>query len=195
MEKLGSIERLSKPNTKTELRAFLGLCQFYAKFIHKYSDISGPLSDLLRKNVKEHFVWNEKQINSFENLKISLCRNPILKLPDTKLPYVVRSDGSSVGLGAVLIQYHGGIPHPIAYASRKLLDRETRYSTIERELLALVFAISKFKYYLLGGTFLVEVDHQPLVYLRKFKDNNSRLMRWALGLQSYDFRVVHIATW
>ena len=118
--------------------------------------------------------------------------SPVLKLPDITKKFVLRTDASVSGVGAVLLQYHDNVPHPIAYASRKLLDRETRYSTIERELLAVLWAIQRFKYYLLGATFILEVDHKPLVYLNKFKGDKARLMRWALGLQAFHFRIGHI---
>ncbi|KAK3880810.1 hypothetical protein Pcinc_014731 [Petrolisthes cinctipes] len=103
------------------------------------------------------------------------------------------TDASQHGLGAVLLQYFDGQPHPVAYASRKLLDRERKYSTIEREALAIVFGVAKFDYYLRGKEFILETDHKPLVYLKTSKCSNDRLMRWALRLQDYPFRVVHIA--
>ena len=117
---------------------------------------------------------------------------PVLKLPIPTLPFVVRTDASNTSVGCVLLQYHDDVPHPIFYGSRKLLDREKRYSVIERECLAVVYGINKFKYYLLGSPFILEVDHKPLIYLNKFKGSNGRLMRWALSLQPYTFRLVHI---
>ena len=92
----------------------------------------------------------------------------------------------------MLLQYDGETPFPIKYASRKLLDREKKYSTIERECLAVVFGVSKFRYYLIGTEFYLEVDHRPLVYLNKVKDSNNRLMRWALLLQPYKFSIIYI---
>ena len=118
--------------------------------------------------------------------------SPVLKLPNITKKFVLRTDASRTGVGAVLLQYHDNVPHPVAYASRKLLDRETRYSTMERELFAVVWAIQRFKYYLLGATFILEVDHKPLVNLNKFKGNNARLIRWALDLQAFHFQIVHI---
>ena len=126
-------------------------------------------------------------------LKNLLLSEPILKLPNMNLTFVLCNDASSLGLGAVLIQYHDNTPFPVAYGSRKLLDRETRYSTIERECLSIVYGIDKFKFYLIGKEFILEVDHRPLIYLSKLKGSNARLMRWALRLQSYRFRIVHIS--
>ena len=128
----------------------------------------------------------------FHHLKLALSSEPVLKLPDLRLPFVLRTDASNYGLGAVLLQYYKDCPHPVAYASRKLLDRETRYSTIERECLAVVFGIVKFDYYLRGTEFILEIDHKPLIYLERMKGKNDRLLRWALSLQAYRFRVVHI---
>ena len=106
--------------------------------------------------------------------------------------FVVRTDASGVGLGAILMQYFEDEPFPIAYASRKLSDVERRYSTIERECLAIIFGVTKFRYYLVGKEFVLEVDHQPLTYLNNFKGNNSRIMRWALCLQAYNYRISYI---
>ena len=146
----------------------------------------------MRKNVKEPLSWPDLGKCIFEKLKNWLLCDPILKLPNTKLTFVLRTDASNVGVGAVLLQYHNNIPFPVSFASRKLLPRECNYSTIERECLAIVFGIDKFKYYLYGTEFVLEVDHKPLVYLHKVKGSNSRLMRWVLSLQPYRFRIVHI---
>ncbi|KAK3888327.1 hypothetical protein Pcinc_007601 [Petrolisthes cinctipes] len=112
---------------------------------------------------------------------------------DASLTFVLRTDASNRGLGAVLFQYHLGWPHPVAYASRKLLPRETKYSTIERECLAIIFGILRFDYYLRGKEFILEVDHKPLAYLQTSRGKNDRLLRWALNLQAYKFRVIHVA--
>ena len=162
-------------------------------FIPQASDYTGPLSDLLRKTSPEPLPANEDLLEHFHHLKAALSSQPVLKLPDPGATFVLRTDASLHGLGAVLLQYQKECPHPVAYASRKLLDREKRYSTIERECLAVVFAISRFDFYLRGKEFILEVDHKPLLHLATFKGENDRLLRWALALQTYKFRVVHIA--
>ncbi|XP_076069884.1 uncharacterized protein LOC143041747 [Oratosquilla oratoria] len=174
----GIIQRSSSPHSSPVVMA---------------SDYTGPLSDLLRKTSPEPLPWTEDLLDRFCHLKAAISSQPILRLPDPKLTFVLRTDASLYGLGAVLLQYHDECPHPVAYASRKLLDREKRYSTIERECLAVVFSISRFDYYLRGKEFVLEVDHKPLLYLATFKGKNDRLLRWALALQAYKFRVVHIA--
>ncbi|KAK3891150.1 hypothetical protein Pcinc_004940 [Petrolisthes cinctipes] len=112
---------------------------------------------------------------------------------EMKVDPSLECDASNFGLGAVLLQYIDGTPHPVAFASRKLLDRERRYATTEKEALAIIFGVKKFDFYLQGKEFLLETDHKPLVYLQSSRCSNDRVMRWALQLQNYPYRVVHIA--
>jgi hypothetical protein len=191
-DKVQSIVKVTPPTTKKLLRSFLGLVSFYRKFTPNAANLTAPLTDLLRKDVKEPLEFSGEALSNFVRIKEILSTKPVLMLPNCSLPFVLRTDASNSGLGAVLLQYYDDTPHPVAYASRKLLDRERRYSTIERECLAVVWGVNKFKYYLTGTQFVLEVDHKPLVYLNKFKGDNSRLMRWALNLQPYCFHIVHI---
>ncbi|XP_068232999.1 uncharacterized protein [Palaemon carinicauda] len=108
-------------------------------------------------------------------------------------PFVLRTDASSVGLGAVLLQYDEETAYPVAYASRKLLPREQRYSTIERECLAIFWAVRKFHYYLYGKEFFIETDHKPLTYMETLKSGNDRILRLILGLQPYKYRIIYIS--
>ena len=161
--------------------------------LHSIGNLFLMLTDKLKKGSPEILTWSVQSRQNFDSIIRSLSDSPVLKLPDVTNKFVLRTDASGTGVGAVLLQYHDNDPHhPVAYASRKLLDRETRYSTIENELLAVVWAIQRFKYYLLGATFILEVYHKPLVYLNKFKGDNARLMQWALGLQAFHFQIVHI---
>ena len=191
--KIEAIMNIPPPTKRKSLRTFLGLISFYKMFIPQAADYTGPLSDLLRKDSPEPIPWNETLLECFSHLKTAISSRPILRLPDINKTFVLRTDASLHGLGAILLQYHEDFPHPVAYASRKLLDREKRYSTIERECLAIVYSISRFDFYLRGKEFLLEVDHKPLLYLATFKGKNDRLLRWALALQAYKFRIVHIA--
>lgn len=125
-------------------------------------------------------------------MKDLLCKRPILKLPDFDRTFILRTDASEDGIGAVLLQLENDEKLPVAYASRKLQDREQSYAVIEKECLAVVWGVQKFHQYLYGQEFLLETDHQPLTYLDKSKTENSRLMRWALLLQQYRFRIVTI---
>jgi hypothetical protein len=118
-----------------------------------------------------------------------LTSGPVLKLPDVHRPFTLRTDASDSGLGAVLLQEEQGDMLPVAYASRKLLSCERAYATVEKECLAVIWAVTKFERYLYGSEFVLETDHQPLAYLNKAKIANARLMRWALILQPYRFRI------
>ena len=190
--KIDAIINLDPPTKIKPLRSFLGLVSFYRKFIPHLADLTAPMSDMLRKGVCEPLRWSAEALANFNKLKNCLLTEPVLKLPDVSLPFVLRTDASNSGIGAILLQYYDNTPFPVAYASRKLLDREKRYSAIERECLSIVFGVDKFRYYLLGKEFLLEVDHRPLVYLNKLKGSNARLMRWALCLQTYRFRIVYV---
>ena len=125
-------------------------------------------------------------------MKQTLVSSPILQLPNLNKPFIVRTDASELGIGAILLQDYDGNKFPVAYASRKLLPRECKYSTIEKECLALVWGVQKFQQYIYGKSFNVETDHQPLAYMQKAKIMNSRIMRWALALQPYSIHIVAI---
>ncbi|XP_071098995.1 uncharacterized protein [Haliotis cracherodii] len=186
VEKILNVER---PQTKKQVRALLGLTGYYRKFIPNYAAIAVPLTDLTKKGKSNKVVWTESQELSFTTLKTHMSSFPILKLPDLEKTFLVRSDASDVGIGAVLLQEQEGERFPIMYVSRKLAERERAYSTIEKECLAIVWAIQKLERYLYGREFILETDHQPLVWMTKAKLTNGRVMRWALTLQPYRFLI------
>ena len=165
------------------------MASYYRKFIPEVASIVAPLTDKTKNRQPNKLVWSEEDTKAFEKLKSCLSSSPILCLPDVTLPFTVRTDASATGLGAVLLQKKDGVNCPVAYASRKLLTREQAYSAIERECLALVWGIGKFQVYLEGREFILETDHQPLVYINQAKCINSRIMRWALSLQPFRFRI------
>ena len=114
---------------------------------------------------------------------------PVLHLPDLNKTFILRTDASELGLGAILMQEQDGLLHPIAFASKKLLPCETRYSTIERECLAIVWAIQKFELYLFNKSFVIQTDHQPLTCVDRSKILNKRIMNWAMILQEFRYRI------
>ena len=191
-EKVDHISSLSCPRSKKLLRSFLGTINFYRKFIPDMAKLAFPLTEKLKKDVKEPLEWNPEDIECFDMLKSIFSSDLILRLPDISLPFCLRTDASVTGLGAVLLQYHDKFPYPVSYASRKLLPREQNYSTIERECLAIKWGIERFKYYLYGRPFILETDHKPLLYLDSVKDHNKRVLRWALALQPFKFQVTYI---
>ena len=166
---------------------------YYRKFCPNFSSITEPLTQLLRKDSK--FVWTEQCQSAFEKLKAMLQNAPVLSAPDFNRPFKLAVDASDVAAGAVLLQEdQGGIDHPICYFSRKFNKHQRNYSTIEKECLALVFALQHFEVYVSSTPVPLEVfsDHNPLVFLHKLKNKNQRLLRWSLILSEYDMKIEHI---
>ena len=138
--KIEKILEMRKPETKKELRSFLGTVGFHQKYIDKYAEKGKALTDLLKKGEPNQIKWDAESNESFQTLKTALTQKPILRLPNFEKQFVLQTDASDSGLGAVLLQEHDGVNMPVMYISRKLNAAETRYSTIERECLALFWA-------------------------------------------------------
>ena len=187
--KVEKIRNARRPETKKELRSALGLFGYYRKFIPSYASIALCLTDKTRKGTPEKLDWDEDCERAFQTLKERLCCEPILKLPDVAKIFTLRTDASAHSVGATLMQEYDGTLFPCSYASKKLLPAETRYSTVERECLGIVWGIRKFQTYLYGQKFWLGTDQSSLQYLKKAKHDNARLMRWALFLQSFTFVV------
>lgn len=145
------------------------------------------MTQLLKKNHPNTLIWGPTETASFKQLKEALTTEPVLVNPDFRKPFVLQTDASYTAIGAALSQYIGDGKHPVAYISKKLLSREQIYSTIQKELLAIVWAIGALSYYLDGRKFTIETDHNPLTWLNKMKDKNQRLLGWSLALQPYSF--------
>ena len=181
--KIEAIKSFAIPQTKRQVRSFLGLAGYYRKFIPDFSVIAAPISDLTKKSAPSRVIWTAECDSAFGRLKELLCSSPVLRSPDFSQPFVVQTDASDRGIGAVLSQRDdAGEEHPVACYSRKLLPREERYSTIKKECLAIKLGIQAFRVYLLGQPFVIETDHRSLEWLDKLKDRNSRLTRWSLEL-------------
>lgn len=175
------------PQNIKELRRFLGMMSWYRRFIPHLAELSTPLTDLLRKGVK--WKWGEAQQTAFEKLRNHLVEPPVLGRPDFTLPFIIQTDASFSGLGAVLAQEVNGEEMVIAFASRTLTKAEQKYSATEKECLAVVWAIRKFRPYVEGFHFTVVTDHSSLTWLHSLNSPAGRLARWALELQEYDFQV------
>ena len=195
-DKIQAIRDAPRPSTKRQIKSFLGLAGFYRRFIPNFSSIASPLTDLTKKNRPNSIKdWQDHHERAFQTLKNRLTSSPILRLPvfQEGKPFVLRTDASDIGLGAVLLQdFEGEGRLPIAYASKKLLPRERNYSVIEKECLGIIWGVEKFRKYLYGVEFLLETDHKPLSYMQTAKVLNPRIMRWAMKLQPYRFRIVAI---
>jgi len=185
--KIEVIENLNPIKTVREVRSFLGHADFYRRFIKDFSKITKPLTGLLMKDVE--FIFNEKCIEAFNHLKQALISAPILQTPDWTQPFEIMCDASDFAVGAVLGQRKNKKLHVIYYASRTLDAAQLNYTTTEKELLAVVFAIDKFRSYLVGSKIIVYTDHAAICYLLRKKDVKPRLLRWILLLQEFDLDI------
>ncbi|CAL9019468.1 unnamed protein product [Prunus brigantina] len=185
--KIGLIRHLPSPTSVREVRSFLGHAGFYRRFIKDFSKISTPMCRLLQKDVP--FVFDDECEKAFDHLKELLTSAPIIVPPDWSLPFELMCDASDYALGAVLGQRKDKKPHVIYYASRTLNDAQLNYSTTEKELLAVVFALDKFRSYLLGTKVIIYSDHAALKYLLTKKEAKPRLIRWMLLLQEFDMEI------
>lgn len=183
-KKVECILKYPIPQSPKQIKQFLGLSGYYRKFIKDYSRIAKPMTNYLKKDAKIDLHNTEYQ-KSFETLKTLLVNDPILAYPNFSKPFVLNTDASNFALGAVLSQED----HAICYASRTLNEHELNYSTIEKELLAIVWAVKYFRPYLFGRKFSIHTDHQPLQWLFSIKEPNSRLVRWRLKLEEFDFTI------
>ena len=138
-------------------------------------------------------VWNQQADQAFRKLKEFICKPPVLRLPDLSRDFILRTDASNVAVGAILLQEYDGMFFPISYASKMLSRSQQAYSTIERESLAIIWAVQKYYQYLYGRQFIIQTDHSPLQYLNSAKLSNSRLMRWAIKLQPFTYSVQAIS--
>eukprot|EP00063_Salmo_salar_P026974 XP_014001809.1 PREDICTED: uncharacterized protein LOC106572279 [Salmo salar] len=193
VDKVESIRNSPQPRTKTQVKSFLGLAGWYRRFIPQFSTIAVPLTNLTSKVASNPVKWTEECEEAFRILKKRLCSFPVLQTPDFQKRFLVQVDASAVGIGAVLAQGEPGEELPVLYLSRKLLPRETRYSTIEKECLAIKWALDSLRYYLLGREFDLHTDHRALTWIQTMKDRNSRVTRWYLELQPFRFCVRHKA--
>jgi RNase H-like domain found in reverse transcriptase/Reverse transcriptase (RNA-dependent DNA polymerase)/Integrase zinc binding domain/Integrase core domain len=188
-DKIKCIENFPEPKNQKQIKSFLGLSGYYRRFIPNFAKISKPLTKLLQKDVQ--FNFDSECRKSFNELKQAIITSPILIYPNFDEPFILTTDASAYAIGAVLSQGQINKDLPIAFASRTLCPAETKYSTIERELLAIVWAVKHFRPYLYGRKFKLVTDHRPLTWLFSIKDPGSRLARWRLKLEEYDYEIIY----
>ena len=190
--KVDALHKIPAPSDVPRLRAFLGLANYYRRFVKNFSLIAKPLTILTGKD--QPWIWSREQQQAFDTLKQRLGSAPVLRRPDVSRAFQLHTDWSAVGLGAVLTQKdEEGKEYVVAYASRSNNNAESNYSSYEGEALAAVWAIAHFRPYLYGQKFTLVTDHQPLKWLMESDKLTGKLARWALLLQEYDFEVVHRA--
>ncbi|WVZ84373.1 hypothetical protein U9M48_031411 [Paspalum notatum var. saurae] len=181
--KVEDVLNWKQPQTVTEIRSFLGLAGYYRRFIKDFSKIAKPMTALTQKNAK--FAWSPKCEEAFGTLKKLLTSAPVLAQPDITKPFDVYCDASGSGLGCVLMQ-EGRV---IAYASCQLRKHEVNYPTHDLELLAVVYALKKWRHYLLGNTCHIYTDHKSLKYIFTQPELNMRQRRWLELIKDYDLEV------
>lgn len=185
--KVDAIAGMKPPRDLKQLRGFLQTCSWFRRFVPDFAAVAKPLTDLTKKDIS--WIWTEAQDAAFKRLKEALVTAPILRQADPTLPYILRTDASAYAIGACLLQGEGQEERPVEYASRLLTKAESNYSTTEREALAVVYAVKKFRGYVDGCPIRIATDHQPLRWLMSLKAPSGRLARWALELQEYDLLI------
>ena len=191
-EKVKAITNYPEPGNVSELKAFLGLCNFYGNFIPNMATTASPLYALLRKNATWNFDREER--SAFQNVKDLILNAPCLAHYDPSKPLILATDAGPVGVAAILSQMADGQERPVAFASRSLSSSEKGYSQIDKEALAIIFGVLKFERFLLGRHFTLITDHRPLTSIFGEKKDlpslaTARLQRYAILLKSYDFSI------
>jgi hypothetical protein len=184
-EKIQAIIDWPTPKTLTKLKGFLGICSYYRRFVKGFSQLCAPLTDLTKKGA---FKWSEEAQLTFDKMKKVMSTCPVLSLPDFSQPFILECDASGLGIGVVLMQNR----HPIAYESRKLRGPELLYTIYDKEMLAIMHALAKFRQYLVGAKFVVRTDHNSLKYFLEQKDLNERQQKWVSKIQAYNFDIEYV---
>jgi cleavage and polyadenylation specificity factor subunit 1 len=189
-KKIEAIQSIIEPRNRKELRSFLGMCNYLRTHIPRYSHHSAPLTDLL-KNPKAKFIWTEEANKSFHTLKSLIMREVMLSFPDYDKIFYIFTDASDLQIGAVIVQRddNGKLKRPIAFFSKKMNDTQTRYTTTEQELLAIVEVLRAFRTMLLGREIVIYTDHKNLTFERFSSD---RVFRWRQYVEEFGPKLVYL---
>ncbi|XP_033728208.1 uncharacterized protein LOC117317503 [Pecten maximus] len=190
-EKTKVVQEWPRPANRSEIRSFLGLVGYYRRFVCDSSQLAAPLTRLTKKNVPFH--WDDSCEESYQQLRSALLTTPILSFPQTGGQFILDTDASSFGIGAVLSQVQDGEERVLSYASRTLNTAQQNYCTTKRELLAVVIFLRQFRHYLFGMKFLLRTDHAPLIWIKNSKDPEGMLARWLSVIETYDCEIRHRA--
>lgn len=184
---VAAIQEIQFPKTLKELRSFVGTASYYRRFIKDFSTKAKPLLSMTEKKAKVKYT--PEAFEAFSSLKASLTSAPLLAFPNFHLPFILETDASTVGLGAVLTQKVDGKEKPIAFGSRTLNKAERNYSATRLEALAAVWATELFRPYVYGRPFTLRTDHDPLRYLRTVSNPSPQMARWILHLEQFLYTV------
>lgn len=188
--KIESVKKYPVPKNGNETKRFTAFANYYRRFIKNFSTLIKPLTKLTGKYTP--FIWTEECQKSFEEIKRKIINPPILQYPDHNKEFIITVDASQIGCGAVLSQIFDGNDLPIQFASRTFEKGELNKDIVEKELLAIHFAILTFEPYIFGKHFTVRSDHKPLISLYKLRNPTGKLARIKLSLSDKDFTIEHI---
>ncbi|GBG88249.1 hypothetical protein CBR_g46816 [Chara braunii] len=183
--KVASIRDWPRPQFVTEMRSFLGMTGYYRNFLKNYSIVVAPLTDLTRLGTP--WEWTDRCKAAFRHLKHALTHYEVLKLPDPDKPFIVTTDASQYGIGAVLAQQEGPKLRPLEYMSKKMSSQKLAKSTYEKELYAIYKALTHWRHYPLGRFFYGRTNHQTLKWMRTQPVLSDALKRWIEVIEQYDF--------
>ena len=191
-DKVEAINTISEPANKKQLRSFLGMCSFYRTYVPRFSEIALPLTNLTKNDQPNTVTFARKHRDAFLMLKKRLCESVDLHSPCGDKPFIIHTDASDFAAGACLSQIIDEVDAPISFVSAKFTDVQQRWSTIEKEAYAIIFALKKFDYLVFGRQIHLFTDHNPLQYITACTPKSAKLTRWALSLSRYNITIHHI---
>lgn len=195
-DKIKAIKDFKLPKTIKELRSFLGLVNYCREYIQNYSQIAKPLFEILKgqtKNSNKSIDHDQVTITTFKHLKESIHTGMSRAQPDFSQEFILTTDASEIGIGAILSQIDSNLKENVISTFSKNFDKhQLNYSVTDKELLAVVKGIENYRHYLLGKEFLLRTDHKALTFLKTCKSPTTRLLRWAMKLQEFDYRIEYI---
>lgn len=188
-DKIDAIQKLPKPKNVKQLQSFLGMCNFYRKFIENYSKIARPLYEATSKSTS--FTWGAKQDEAFNTLKKKMIETPVLIHFNPNEECELRTDACGYGIGSVLLQKYENQMHPVAYISRTLTKAEQNYTVSELEALGVIWSLNYLRHLVYGRHIRIITDHHALCWLKSIKDLTGRLARWSIKLAEFDYTIIH----
>jgi len=186
--KIAIIQKVPPPQKLRDVRSFLGLAGYYRRFIKDFSKIASPLFGLLGKDVE--FKWTDNCQGALDELKDKMVSASILRGPNWALPFHIHIDASNKAIGAALGQVEEKLPYAIYFVRKNLSKVEMNYTVTEKEFLAVVHSLNKFRHYITGYQTFVHTDHAVIRYLMNKPDVNARIIKWLLLLQQFDLTIV-----
>lgn len=191
-DKIKNILEYPVPTNTTQIRRLIGLIGYYRRFLKDFASVCSPISDLLKGRKKgQPITWTPEADQAFSKIRTLLTTAPILSSPDFSKKFFIACDASESGVGGVLYQEEDGLEHPIAYFSKTLNKCQRKYTVTEKELLAVLYSIDKFRPYVEGTCFTVITDHSSLIWLNNMKNPSPRIARWIVKLSCHKFDIVH----